>query len=384
MKKILFGITSLTLGGAERVLVDIANKLCNEYDINILTIYDNGELKKQLNEKIKVNSIYPKQYKDYNKIQKILISLKLLLFNLKISNEYDTYIAFLEGPITRAFSKIGNKRKNKKERNSKKQNKIAWVHNDISKVFGKGLKAKLKLLLGKSSYKKYDKIIFVSEENKNDFIETYGKLSEYEVIRNFLDYKSIIKKAEEKIDLPFNKNDINLVTVCRLVDQKAIDRYIKIHAKLESEGIHSKVYIVGDGPQRYNLQKIIDNYEETENFYLLGATENPYPYMKNADFFCLLSYYEGYGMVLDEAKILGKSIIITDTAAKESLEDYYNSVILDNTEKGIYEGLKNIITNIDSNLKDESDKKDKKNSNEMEKIEKYYNEIIEEINKLLE
>ena len=384
MKKILFGITSLTLGGAERVLVDISNKLCNEYDITILTIYDNGELKKQLNEKIKVNSIYPKQYKDYNKIQKILISLKLLLFNLKISNEYDTYIAFLEGPITRAFSKIGNKRKNKKERNSKKQNKIAWVHNDISKVFGKGLKAKLKLLLGKSSYKKYDKIIFVSEENKNDFIETYGKLSEYEVIRNFLDYKSIIKKAEEKIDLPFNKNDINLVTVCRLVDQKAIDRYIKIHAKLESEGIHSKVYIVGDGPQRYNLQKLIDNYEETENFYLLGATENPYPYMKNADFFCLLSYYEGYGMVLDEAKILGKSIIITDTAAKESLEDYYNSVILDNTEKGIYEGLKNIITNIDSNLKDESDKKDKKNSNEMEKIEKYYNEIIEEINKLLE
>ena len=38
-KKILFGITSCTFGGAERVLVDIANSLCNQYDITIFTIY---------------------------------------------------------------------------------------------------------------------------------------------------------------------------------------------------------------------------------------------------------------------------------------------------------------------------------------------------------
>ena len=46
MKKILFGITSLTLGGAERVLVDLANKLCEKYEITIFTIYANGELEK--------------------------------------------------------------------------------------------------------------------------------------------------------------------------------------------------------------------------------------------------------------------------------------------------------------------------------------------------
>ena len=53
MKKILFGITSLTLGGAERVLVDISNKLCEKYDITIFSIYDKGELKKELNKNIK-------------------------------------------------------------------------------------------------------------------------------------------------------------------------------------------------------------------------------------------------------------------------------------------------------------------------------------------
>ena len=62
MKKIIFGITSLTLGGAERVLVDIVNKLCNEYDITIFTIYSGGELEKQLSEKVTLKSLYNKQY----------------------------------------------------------------------------------------------------------------------------------------------------------------------------------------------------------------------------------------------------------------------------------------------------------------------------------
>jgi hypothetical protein len=39
MKKILFGITSLSIGGAERVLVDIVNKLSEKYTIEIFTIY---------------------------------------------------------------------------------------------------------------------------------------------------------------------------------------------------------------------------------------------------------------------------------------------------------------------------------------------------------
>ena len=68
MKKLLFGITSLTLGGAERVLVDIANKLCNKYDITIFTIYSGGELEKQLSKKVKLKSLYNMQYNDLRKL----------------------------------------------------------------------------------------------------------------------------------------------------------------------------------------------------------------------------------------------------------------------------------------------------------------------------
>ena len=67
MKKILFGITGLTIGGAERVLVDLVNKLSCDYDITIFTIYSKGELEKELNKNIKLKSLYNKSYKELSK-----------------------------------------------------------------------------------------------------------------------------------------------------------------------------------------------------------------------------------------------------------------------------------------------------------------------------
>lgn len=312
MKKIIFGITSLTIGGAERVLVDIANKLNEDYDITIFTIYAGGELEKQLNPNIKKIALYRKQYKEFTKIEKMKISLKLMIYKKKIyeaimKKGYDTEVAFLEGPITRLFSVKSNNKK------------IAWIHNDISKVYGRGIKAKLKKILEGKSYKRYDKLIFVSKENMEDFNKQYKWAEEKaeEVITNYIDYRQVLRKAEEPIDLPYENKDINLLSACRLVEQKAIDRFIRVRKKLEKEGIHAKIYIIGEGPLRYDLQKQIDSLGLTEEFILLGKKENPYPYIKNCDYFCLLSYYEGYPMVLEEAKILNKPIIITDTSARE-------------------------------------------------------------------
>ena len=80
MKKILFGITSLTLGGAEKVLVDLANELSKKYDVTILTIYAKGEFEKKLNSKVKLKSIYDFQFDDMPNFKKKITALKLLLF----------------------------------------------------------------------------------------------------------------------------------------------------------------------------------------------------------------------------------------------------------------------------------------------------------------
>lgn len=343
MKKILFGITSLTLGGAERVLVDLANALCDKYEITIFTIYAKGELEKQLNNKIKLKSLYDEAYLELSPLKrKFVVPLEVLLLKKKIykkyiKDNYDVEIAFLEGPITRLFS-VKNK----------KTDKIVWIHNDISKVFGRGVKAKVKKCIDKKTYLKYDKLAFVSEDNLKSFNKMYNtrkiKSKDKRVIYNYIDAKKILEESNLGKAEEIKENSLNFVTVARLVPQKAIDRLIKVHSKLIKEnGKTHNFYIIGDGPDKERLVSLIKKYGVKDTFFLLGKKENPYPYIKKADYFCLLSEFEGYGMVLEEAKILNKPIIITDTAAREAIEKYENSKILENTEEGIYKGLKEII-----------------------------------------
>ena len=197
---------------------------------------------------------------------------------------------------------------------------------------------------------------------------------------NKMDNERVIAKSKEIIELPYDNKDVNFVTVCRLSNQKALDRYVKVHAKLEKEGVHSKVYIVGDGPERENLEELIKEYKVSDSFILVGEKENPYPYIKKADYFCLLSYYEGYGMVVEEAKILDQNIIITDTAAKEGVAGYKKAVVIGNTEEDIYNGLKKTLSGeeLKNMEKQESDENKVMKSNE-----RYYNDIIEKVENLL-
>lgn len=361
MKKILFGITSLTLGGAERVLVDIANELCKEYDITIFTIYAKGELEKQLDKKVKLKSLYDKSYLELSNLQrKLIMPLKILLaqkaiYHKKIKEDYDIEIAFLEGAITRILST-----KNKDTK------KIVWVHNDISLVFGKGIKAKLKRKIDKKIYAKYEKLVFVSQDNLEYFEKTYPSITnEKQVIYNYINPQPIIEKAKEEIKEKWEDGTIHFVTVARLVEQKGIDRLIHVHKKLIEEGLTHHFYIIGDGPEREKLESLIKQEKVENTFTLLGKRENPYPYIKKADYFALLSHYEGYPMVLLEAQILQKSIVITDTAARETLQNYQDYQMAKNSEEGIFETLKEIITN---QKREKEESKNYTNEDIMDKI----------------
>ena len=366
MKKIVFGITSLGIGGAERVLVDIANKLQEKYDITIFTLYGNGAFENQLNKNVKIIKLYNNSYEEMSKFKKKIIPIYILksgksLYKKYIDGNFDIEIAFLEGPITRLF-KFG-----------KADKKIAWIHNDISKVFGEGFKAKLKLKIDKKIYSKYNKLIFVSNDNKESFNKLYqdNNLKEKEeVIYNYIDKSRIIEKSNIEVGQEYiDKNEPSIITVARLVKQKAIDRLINVHKRLIDEGIIHKIYVIGDGPERENLEKQIKELNVIDTFKLMGQRENPYPYIKKADYFALLSEFEGYGMVIDEAKILNKNIIITNTAAKEAVNGYSKKIILENTENAIFEGLKQVLQ---KNVIFEENKIEYDNEFLIQKIEKLF------------
>ncbi len=375
MKKIVFGITSLTLGGAERVLVDIVNKLNNDYDITIFTLYKGGEFEKAVSNRVKVKSLYDTSYINMSKLKKIAISLKLFfmknsIYNKNIKQEkYDTEIAFLEGPITRLFST--------KNPNTKK---IAWVHNDIAQVFGDSLKSKMKNKYDKKVYNIYQTIVFVSKDNLKKFKKTYSNIDvkKLKLIYNYIDANNVLKKANMDENIELEQGKINIVTVSRLTKQKAIDRLINVHKDLIENGIMHNIYVIGDGSQKEFLQKQIEEANVKETFNLLGKKENPYPYIKKASLFCLLSEYEGYGMVLEEAKILDKFIITTNTATREAVANYQKSLVVDNNEEAIYEGLRKVI-------KDRLNAEYENNEINENNNENLYNnmQILEEIKEIL-
>ena len=260
---------------------------------------------------------------------------KSKIYKKEIKGKYDTEIAFLEGPITRIFSVKNNDVK-----------KIAWIHNDISQVFGNNIKAKVKKMIDKKIYSKYQELIFVSKDNLDKYNKMYPSINvEKKVIHNYINKEEVLRKAKEKQEVEFDRNEFNLVTVTRLVEQKGIDRLIDIHEKLIENGIKHNIYVIGDGPEKEKLRNMIKEKQVENTFFLLGKQTNPYPYIKNADYFCLLSRFEGYGMVIEEAKILNKDIVITNTAAREAVEGYEKAIILNNNEEDIYLGLKEIIQN---------------------------------------
>lgn len=344
MKKIIFGITGLTLGGAERVLVDISNRLVEKYDVTIFTIYANGELEEELDKRVHRISLYDFKYSQLRGMKKRIVPIKVLfnkrkIFNKYIDNEkYFAQIAFLEGPVTRIFSV--------KSKNG--ANKIAWIHNDMSKVFGKGIKSKIKRVIDRNIYEKYDTLAFVSIDNLDKFNKLYDDmdLPHETVINNYINSERILKLAKEPIEDVFKKEDVNIVQVSRLVEQKAIDRLIRVHSKLMKKGFKHKIFIVGDGPLKEKLEKQIEELGIKDSFILLGAKQNPYPYIQNADYFGLFSNFEGYPMVIEEAKILRKYILATNTATREALINYSKfSQIVDNNEEGIEQAIKFAISN---------------------------------------
>ena len=319
-KKILFVIDTLKGGGAEKVLYDILKNMdLLKYKTEIFLIKNEGFYIKKIKELgVEINYLFNER-KDlfnnilYKKTKSMIIKIlryfycKYPFLIKKMRNiNYDVEIAFLEGYSTVL---IANRKNNSK--------KIAWVHIDLEKH--KMISRKLERV----SYRKVDQIICVSDDSKKSILNLYPEnISKVQVIYNPIDKKNILKKASDKIEFSFDKNKINIITIGRLTYQKGYDILLQAHNELIKEGLDYNLIILGEGGEKSNLEKYI-NENNLENYtQLLGFKENPYPYLKEADIFVSSSRYEGYPLVLCEAVCLGKSIIATDcTGPKEILEN---------------------------------------------------------------
>lgn len=207
--------------------------------------------------------------------------------------------------------------------------KICFIHCDTNVVIP--TKAILKNL------KKFDKIYCVSEscaESLKAYF-TDDNRNKVDYLYNFQNVEKIKSKASE-FDVKFDTKRINIVSVSRLSPEKAHIRSLNVFKNLNKRGYENFVWhILGEGQCFEQIQQFVANNHMEEYIKLYGNQSNPYPYIKNSDYFYLGSYHEAAPMVYAEAKILGKTILSTETRSSKELIGNYG-IICQNDEGGIY------------------------------------------------
>ena len=333
-KKILFFITNLAHGGAERVLVNLVNNMDFEkFDITVLTIFDTGVNKKYLSDKIKYKSIFPWTFHGIKYITKFLP--RRLLHFVFIRDKYDYEIAYLEGPPAKIIS--GCPHSNTK--------KLSWIHIELNtnKAFTEGF---FNMRDAINSYEKFDKIVCVSKTVKQQFSSISGINKDLLVKYNTNETLKIKKLAKELVDdINFNQNVPIICSVAKIENSKGYDRLINVHKRLLNDNLNHIIYIIGIGKEREKLETRVKELGIDESFKFIGFRENPYKYMANSDIYVCSSRREGISTAVTEALILGKPVVSTNcSGAYELLGDNNEyGIVVDNNEEGIYRGLKLLL-----------------------------------------
>ncbi len=350
-KKILIRIGSLRHGGAEKVLATFLKNLPKDkYEIDLLLNLYSGKYLAEIPDWINIKYLNKGEMITTNRLQdipkkafrviyqKLLKSFPTLLYKFILKNKkYDIEFAAIHGFRDEI---LGSPIKTSK--------KIIWIHNDLRKThFHNYTDAEIRKFFG------YDKIMVISEHIQHDF-ESLAKneTEKSKIVRiyNPLDTAEIEAKAEVKNHQPTTDNQQPLfVSIGTVFPQKGYDRLLKVHKQLLDEGFQHQVLIIGDGYDFENIKKLQHELKVERTSTLLGFTDNPYPYLKHADYFVLSSRYEGFPTVLFEAIVLKKNIIATDVSGvQEMLENGKLGLVVENSEHGIYTGMKQALSKPES------------------------------------
>lgn len=191
-----------------------------------------------------------------------------------------------------------------------------------------------------------DYIACVSDDWSNNFRKTFPRLKDkVYTVYNIFNQEELKNKSKEFIPCELDNDCFKMVTAARIdFSTKRLDMVPQICGGLKQKGVdHFKWYIVGDGKDKNELENKIIEYGLENHIVLLGAKTNPYPYIKNSDLFVLISKCESYGMVIEEAKILGVPILASKyPALYEIMTDGVHGLITEKDLQSIVSGLEKI------------------------------------------
>lgn len=334
MKKVIFLIHDLGQGGAEKVLVNLVNNIdYTKFDITVMTLFDSGENRQFLKRRVKYKTWCKKMIPGNSHLMKIFSPEQL--HKLIIKEHYDIEIAYLEGPCARVISGC----------NDPDVKKLAWIHIE-QHTAERAATSFRSIAEAKACYRRFDRIICVSQTVKQDFEQALQIPVPHEVLYNTNESDKIIRLSQEAVDLEMmDSGEIKLVGVGKLLKSKGFDRVVRIVKRLKEQGYPVHFYVLGDGPERSNLQEYIRQNRLERNVTLLGYQLNPYKYIAKCDLFVCASFAEGFSTAATESLIIGIPVCTVEVSGmKEMLgENNEYGLVVENNDKALYQGIKRFI-----------------------------------------
>jgi len=365
MKKILIVGMALNVGGAEKSLVNLLNLIdYTEYRVDLLLFQKRGSFLKQVPEQ--VNFIEQREVTILYQSWKDTLKMP----NKKLSDLYLTCIRYIGTLIEKSrwsqFDQIRIHRWHDFYNNLIPQNEekydvaVAYYGGETAYYTVDKVKADRKVYFFHSDYSNIDIDVDLEREyvDKVDVVFTISdvckqsldklfpeKKEDIYVLNNLSSPKLIQKLSEEYIPVEFdmNSSSFKIVSIGRLHEIKGYDMAIDAAKILKDKGIDFRWVVVGDGDERKNLESQIKKNGLEKEFILAGLKENPYPYIGTADVLIQTSRFEGKSVVLDEAKILRKPMIVTNyPSAHDQIRDGVDGMIVDMNAIGIAKGIEEV------------------------------------------
>lgn len=318
-KKLLITTQDLNMGGVETSLISLLNRIDYEkWEVDLVTLKD-GIFKSQLPREVHYESLNENTEGILNRIFKSIMTTSLKR-KYKRDKTYDIAIAYYGlNNYSDMYAAASNASK-----------KYIWVHNDFKASLESSnypFLIKIRNIFMRRKFKHFDKIISVSNNCKKNFEYIFNGFEDRSItIYNLLDGDSILKKSELKTKIKMD-GEFNICTMARLVSSKQVDKLLKIVKVLKEKKYKIKLYIIGDGPEKENLETYVKDNNLSKEVIFTGIQKNPYNILKQADLFVSLSKYESLGLVLLEALILNVPCVSLNN---EGAIDIYENIAPEN------------------------------------------------------
>ena len=361
-KSVLLVIDNMKIGGIQKNMLNLVTELCGEYDITLCIFNPVGEYMDMLPDNVKVitpgsafkylgmsNADAKKRLPDflgrtfYYLIMRVFgnkAMYKCMIKTQKMLTGYDYAVSGMQCAVAGVFYSGCNELI--LERTDAKK-KAAYIHCDY-------ILSGIDNAYNRSVYRRFDKIIAPNSSNYEQLASVFPDMEKEKkicIVNNFCNYKEVVKKADMNPET-YDGKKVNIVTVARISPEKGIDRAISVFERLKNDGYEFTYHVIGGGGEYEKMKADIREKGMDEYIFLHGYDSNPYRYLKNADLFLLPSRNEAAGLVIDEARSLGVPVLSTRTVAAEETIGLHNcGWVCDNSDEGIYEGVKKLLDDRD-------------------------------------